>query len=479
MTEFLAHFHPLLVHLPIGILLIALLLQYLSRKEKYFSLKPALPIVLLCGTLAALASCITGYLLSISDDYDKTLVSWHMWMGIGVALVSLMLYAKEKNPAFAIDKRILSVGLLILVFITGHLGGSLTHGSDYLTKPFAAIFSDDTLSTAAIKPIANVQEAMAYSDVIKPIFETKCFSCHGANKQKGGLRMDDSLKLMKGGKDGKVIEPGNADESEMIKRLLLPVDNEDHMPPKEKPQPTEQQIALLHWWISNNADFTKKVKELQQTDKIKPILLALQKATVIKKESTDIPLTPVEKADEKIMDQLRQQGVVVLPVAQNSNYVMANFVTDTIVDKNDLQLLLQLKKQLIWLKLDGTNFGDDGMQTISQLTNLTKLDLSQTAITDKGLAQLQTLANLQYLNLVSTKISSQGLLQLKDLKKLQSLYLYQTNISKTDWAALKNAFPKTQIDSGGYVVPLLTTDTSLVKEPKKTYFFFMGRAFGL
>ncbi|HRI21354.1 MAG TPA: hypothetical protein PLA68_10370 [Panacibacter sp.] len=468
-TEFFGHFHPLLVHLPIGILLIALLLQWLSGKEKYYSLKPAIPIVLLCGTVAALASCVTGYLLSISDDYDKTLVSLHMWMGIGAALVSLMLYAKEKNPAFAIDKRILSIGLFILIFITGHLGGSLTHGSDYLTKPLAAIFSDDTTANTTIKPIANVQEAIAYGEVIKPILETKCYSCHNANKQKGGLRMDDSLKLMKGGKDGKVIEPGNADESEMIKRLLLPVDNEDHMPPKEKPQPTEQQIALLHWWISNNADFTKKVKELQQTDKIKPILLALQKVTEIKKESADIPKTTVEKADEKVIEQLRQKGVIVMPVVQNSNYLMANFVTDTIVDKNDLQLLLQLKKQLIWLKLDDTNIGDDGMQTISQLSSLIKLDLSHTSVTDKGLQQLQLLTNLQYLNLVGTKISSPGLLQLKNLKNLRSLYLYQTNISKTDWAALKNAFPKTQIDSGGYVVPLLTTDTSLVKEPKKTY----------
>ena len=468
-TEFLGHFHPLLVHLPIGILLIALLLQWLCRKEKYASLKPAIPIVLLWGTVAALASCITGYLLSISDDYDKTLVSWHMWMGIAVALVSLMLYAKEKNPAFAIDKKILSLGLLILVFVTGHLGGSLTHGSDYLTKPLKNIFSDDTTANTTIKPIANVQEAIAYGDVIKPILQTKCYSCHNANKQKGGLRMDDSLKLMHGGKDGKVIEPGNADASEMIKRLLLPVDNEDHMPPKEKPQPTEQQIALLHWWITNNADLTKKVKELQQTDKIKPILLALQKVTEVKKEATDIPKTVVEKADEKMIEQLRQKGVVVMPVVQNSNYLMANFVTDTIVDKDDLQLLLQLKKQLIWLKLDATNIGDDGMQTISQLTNLIKLDLSHTSVTDKGLQQLQPLTNLQYLNLVGTKISAQGLLQLKNLNKLQTLYLYQTGVGKNDWQELKTVFPKTQIDSGGYIVPLLVTDTSLVKEPKKTY----------
>jgi len=246
-TEFLGHFHPLLVHLPIGILLVALLLQLLARKEKYKAIQVAIPIVLLFGAISALVSCITGYLLSISDDYDKTLVSWHMWMGIATALVSLMLYAKEKNSQFVISKSLLTIGLFILIMITGHLGGSLTHGSDYLTKPLKNIFSDDTLSSAVIKPIANVQEAMAYGEVVKPILETKCYGCHNSNKQKGGLRMDDSLKLMKGGKDGIVIKPGNADASEMIKRLLLPVDNDDHMPPKEKPQPSESQIALLHW----------------------------------------------------------------------------------------------------------------------------------------------------------------------------------------------------------------------------------------
>jgi uncharacterized membrane protein len=92
--EFLGHFHPLLVHLPLGILLIALLLQWMSRKNKYASLIPAISVILLAGSCTAFASCITGYLLSISDDYDKSLVSWHMWMGISVTLVSLMLYEK-------------------------------------------------------------------------------------------------------------------------------------------------------------------------------------------------------------------------------------------------------------------------------------------------------------------------------------------------------------------------------------------------
>ena len=140
MIEFLGHFHPLIVHLPIGILLIGLLLQWLSRKKKYEVLKQAVPVILLAGAITGLFSCITGYLLSISDDYDKSLVSWHMWMGIATTFIAFMLYAREKNDQFKINKTLLSVALLILIALTGHLGGSLTHGSDYLIKAIEKYF---------------------------------------------------------------------------------------------------------------------------------------------------------------------------------------------------------------------------------------------------------------------------------------------------------------------------------------------------
>jgi uncharacterized membrane protein len=466
-SELIGHLHPALVHLPIGILLLALLMQWLSRKEKYKAFKIALPVVLLCGAITALFSSITGYVLSTTDEYDKTLVTFHMWMGFATTLVSFMLYAKEKNPQFAINKKLLSIGLLVFVFVTGHLGGSLTHGSDYYTKPLANIFSHDTFSTAAIKPIPNVQEAYAYTDVVKPILQTKCYSCHGPNKQKGGLRMDDSLRLMKGGKDGIVIEPGKADASEIIKRLLLPQDDDDHMPPKEKSQPTKEQIALIHWWIDNGADLAKKVKELKQPDTIKPALLALEKAPEVKHELTDVPITPVDKADNVVLEKLKQNGIVVLPVAQNTNYVYANFVTDSVVSDDVLKSLLQLKKQLIWLNLANTNASDSTLATVAQLSNLTRLHLENTFVTDKGLQQLKSLSNLQYLNLVGTKITSAGVMQLKSLSRLQQLYLYQTNINKNDFANIKTVFKKTYIDTGGYFVPTLATDTTEVKAKKE------------
>jgi len=466
-TELLGHFHPLLVHLPIGILLIGLLLQFLARKKKYYMLQHAVPIVLLTGAVTGLFSSVTGYLLSISDDYDKTLVSWHMWMGISTTLMALMLYAKEKNDQFKVNKTLLSVGLFVLIMITGHLGGSLTHGSDYLSKPLKNIFSDDTVSVASIRPIANVQQAQAYADVIKPIFETKCYSCHGPNKQKGGLRMDDSLKLMKGGKDGVVINPGNADASEMIKRLMLPTDNDDHMPPKEKSQPSESQIALLYWWITNGAALDKKVNQLPQDDKIKPMLLALQNVSNEIKQASDLPTTPVDPVDANIVKQLKEHNILVLPVSLNSNYVVVNFINDTTVDNNDLQLIAQLSKQLVSLKLSGTNISDEGLKTIAKCNNLIKLFLDDTPVTDNGLQNLTALANLRYLNLVNTKVTAKGVMQLKTMSKLASIYLYKTLITKNDWARLQHAFSKARLDSGGYIVPTLVTDTTLVKVKKE------------
>jgi Leucine-rich repeat (LRR) protein len=223
----------------------------------------------------------------------------------------------------------------------------------------------------------------------------------------------------------------------------------------------------LKWWISVGASFVKKVKEEDQPDKIKPLLMALQKTTSEEKEPMDIPTVKVEKADGPAMEKLNQRGVIILPVAQNSNYLKANFVTDTLMNNADLTLLLTLRKQLIWLKLGFTNIRDSDMAVIGQLQNLTWLNLQHTGISDKGLTALQSLHGLKYLNLVGTKITPAGILQLKELKSLRTLYLYGIKINKADWAALQNAFPGTRIDSGGYRVPTLPNDTIVIKAKKE------------
>ena len=460
MTELIGRFHPVLVHLPIGILLLAGLFQLLALKPKYASLHGAINIALFWGMISAVLSCISGYLLSQSGDYDEELVNTHKWFAIATASISLIAYLFNRwENEFAKWVILLMIPLII---ITGHLGGSLTHGSDYLTKGF----SNEADSTGKeIKPIADVQEANVYADIVQPIFESKCYGCHNKSKKKGGLRLDEPALILKGGKDGEVIKPGNADESDMMRRLLLPRNEEDHMPPKEKPQLKDNEIALLHWWIATGATFDKKTKDLEQPGKIKPVLLALQKE--VKKVLPDLPQTPVDKADEKAIQKLKDSGIIVFPVARNSNYLKANFVTVDSITYNDIVLLLPIKKQLVWLDLSQKNIPDSLLAPIAQLTNLTRLQLDNTPTTDKGLVSLQPLVNLQYLNLVGTKVTTQGVIQLKALPKLQALYLYKTFISSSDWPVLKNNFPKVTLDTGNYYVPILETDTTIVKPPEK------------
>lgn len=459
-SELIGRFHPLLVHLPIGILLLAALFQLLALKPKYVSMHAALSIALFWGMISAIVSCISGYLLSQSGDYEEELVDTHQWFAIATASISVIAYLFNRwENEFTKWVILLMVPLII---ITGHLGGSLTHGSDYLSKGFS---KSDNVPEKEATPIADVQEANVYAEIIQPIFESRCYSCHNKSKKKGKLRLDEPEFILKGGKDGEVIKPGNASESDMMKRLLLPRNEEDHMPPKEKPQLKDNEIELIHWWIATGATFDKKTKDLEQPEKIKPILLSLQKQ--VKKIPSDVPQTIVEKADEKALQKLKQRGIVVLPVAQNSNYLTVSFVTVDSITHNDISLLQSIKKQLIWLNFSEKNISDTLLIPIAQLVNLTRLQLDNTLITDKGFATLRSLMNLQYLNLVGTKITASGVMQLKSLPKLQALYIYKTSITSSEWPTLKSNFPNVSLNTGGYQVPFLETDTMIVKPPVK------------
>ena len=156
-------------------------------------------------------------------------------------------------------------------------------------------------------------------------------------------------------------------------------------------------------------------------------------------------------------------GVVIIPVSQNSHYLTANFITAAGTKNEDLRLLLPVKKQLVWLRLSNTTINDTAMAILSQCTQLTRLQLDHTQITDAGMQHLKALTQLQSLNLVGTKVSVEGLLQLKGMNNLQSIYCYQSAIRKEEWSKLQQAFPKAIIDSGGYQVPALPTDTMEVK----------------
>ena len=81
-------------------------------------------------------------------------------------------------------------------------------------------------------------EAVDYEKQIKPVLKVRCFSCHGALKQEGGLRLDTGKLIRKGGESGSAIAAGNPDESFLIERISDP-DESSRMPPEGKPLSSE------------------------------------------------------------------------------------------------------------------------------------------------------------------------------------------------------------------------------------------------
>jgi uncharacterized membrane protein len=468
-VKFFGHFHPVLVHLPIGIILIGLFMEWLARKEKYASIKPAINVVLFAGAFTAILACISGYLLSLEDEYDTETLNLHKWLGISVALLASLAYGIRKEYFFySHSKRIYPVSailLFVLIVTTGHFGGTLTHGSGYLTQNLPNVFEVEPEETHKI--ITNVQEAILYEDIIAPILQNKCYTCHGPKKQKGGLRLDQPDLIIKGGKDGKVLRPGEPEKSDMMERLLLPPEDKDHMPPKERKQLSEAEIKLIHWWIEQGADFTKKVKDYGSSDSIRPLFASLQIQDERKNIPNDeVPNVAVPPADNKLLDSIRSKGILALPVAKENNYLLASFINASDPADSTIRLLEGLQQQLLFLKMGGAKVGDSALISVGKLFNLVRLNLEYTSISDTGLKFLGNLNNLQYINLVGTRVTAKGIIQLNGLKKLKTIYLFKTSIQPQDWDIIKRALPQVLIDTGGYIVPTLASDTIVVKPPE-------------
>ena len=213
-TPFLGRFHPLIVHLPIGILMMAAILQLIAIKSTKFKnlLDPAISITLFWGGLSSIGAVSIGWLLSLQGGYDTDTLFWHKWLGITVTVISFLGWLVKSGRLKMQRKYVYTVfiSIIVLITITGHLGGSLTHGDDYLFV-YSPNIIKKMVGIKAGQQSNNLQEIhpdsiQVYSDVIQPILDAKCVSCHNTSKKQGGLLLTTHKNLMKGGDNGSIVD---------------------------------------------------------------------------------------------------------------------------------------------------------------------------------------------------------------------------------------------------------------------------------
>lgn len=443
---FMGRFHVVLLHLPIGLLVVLAFLELLARNPRHKAAGGATGYILALAVPAVVFTALCGWWLSLAGGYDVRLLQWHFWTGIGSA-VALSLAAVLHFLGLKKLYRGVLLATLALVLAAGHLGGSLTHGSDYLVRyapgPLRRLGGADEPEPATATGDRAAQPA--YAAVVHPILDKYCVSCHGPEKVKGGLRLDSLEGVRKGGENGPLIVAGKARQSELVKRIRLPLESDDHMPPDGKPQPTADDVALLAWWIDAGAPGDTVLSQVPRPEPIQKILAGrlgaiAPVATEPVAQSSARPLAEIKPVADKLAGEL---GVSILPLAQTEPWLQCSAaIAGPAFGDEQLAKLQPLASNLRWLDLSGTSITDTGAVHFAAMTNLTRLYLQRTAITDTGLARLEGLRELAYLNLYGTGVSDEGLQHLEDLPQLRQLYLWQTRVSSN--AAL--AFATNRVD---------------------------------
>jgi len=452
LVMFLGRFHPLLVHLPIGFLLMAFLMECWEYLKGSDHTGQAVPFALFLGAISAIGAALTGYLLSVDGGYGEHIVTTHMWLGIGVAVLSMFAFVLRSwffshQGVKRIYAGILS-GMVICLMAAGHYGGSLTHGSDYLFEympnSLRSAIGMPPKSPKGIQKIENLDSARVFEDIIHPILDTRCVSCHNPEKKKGELLLTSYETLMEGGESGPSLTAGSPDSSDLIRRLLLPEADDDHMPPEGKLQLSSDQIDLIHWWVGQGAPTGIMVSELETSDDISE---ALQKLTV---EGTPfLERTEVPPGDTAMLDSIRQQGIAISSIADGNNFLQVSFSEATEqVDSIHVKLLMPLSEQITWLDMGGKQVEDEDLKQLGNFRNMTRLYLDQTDIGDTTLEVISRLEHLEYLNLYGTHVTDKGLSHLIGNKKLRSLYVWQTNVTGEGIQALTDSLPELYVDEG-------------------------------
>lgn len=279
-ARFLGRFHPAVVHLPIGLLLLVPVLDLLGRRDA--GLRRAGGVVLVLGAISTLVSLALGYLLARHDGFGGQSVVWHQNAGLlTAAAVGIAMFVRGRNAIAYVA----SLALIVFgVGYTGHLGGQLTHSESYLSefapRPIAWVFGPTPKRAEPPEPLGThapdsamltPQPALpsptttttappqavglpSFRRDVLPMFVQSCVACHGEQKVKGGLRLDSFANLMNGGDSGAELTPSDPDHSELVRLMTLPPEDEDVMPPaNHRPRPTAEQIAAVRDWIRAGA----------------------------------------------------------------------------------------------------------------------------------------------------------------------------------------------------------------------------------
>ncbi|HLF36175.1 MAG TPA: c-type cytochrome domain-containing protein [Cyclobacteriaceae bacterium] len=423
---YLGHFHPVILHFPIVLILAAILNSWTKVKVYQEFLLPL-------ATIAALVTAITGFILSFEKDARGDLLLWHQWLGAGMAIASSLWYGLEYG-SWKSKYLVAFIKILMLpgIIVAGHFGGMVTHGRDFLTPDFAKS-----------EPMVEIpDDPEIFTHAILPVLKDKCITCHNPDKSRGGLVMADYASFLKGGETGSAFIPGDPENSELIRRIQLPFDSEDHMPPEDRTQLSSAEIQLLEHWIRAGASDTLRLSDLKTDDPFRPIVMNF------------LPMARVDRTknlpevDEATIQKLSTDYCTITRQAAGMHALSVNMFPHPGYEPRELTGLQSISKNIVNLDLSNMPIGKSEITFIKTCEALEWLELDNTSVSDEDLVELKDLPNLTIIKAYGTKLTDKSAGIFQSMPSLSKLFIWNTAIPGEALEKLRSSRPGLQISTG-------------------------------
>lgn len=474
-SEFYPRLHPLVLHVPLGMLAAVCLAELLTlgdsskQDKKLLSLRRSLYVV---AAIAAGVTASTGWELWEGGEFEGALVDGHRRIGVAFAVTLILAAALDlfgRRVATVVGRRLLLVVALGFATLTGHLGGGITHGVNYLHRdapPMAVEALDmmdqtaDTLagllgnepinlpgnrgagggggaddpgaetgaepdagdgsaggSTLSDKlDLIDSAGAPSVESAALAVLDTHCLECHGPNKQKGKLRLDTVEGIRK------VAPEGDPENSELLYRVQLPADDLDVMPPEDALPP--EALEAIEAWIRAGAPVTAAAEQQDRRQQ--------------DQEAWDKRLSEVRVATRAL----------VLPTSQGStSEVRVDFSRSPYTyDADTLAGLVPVAEAVVELSLAGCDVDAAMLSSLPELPKLERLHLERSGADDEAVRTILARApRVAYLNLHGTDVSAAVLESASDLDQLRRLVLFDTAVDAEDIDVFAAAHPQVKV----------------------------------
>jgi hypothetical protein len=436
------------LHLPIALVLVVLAFDYLSKRERYRTLAPAVPVLWGLAASSAVLTAVLGYLHFQEGGFDTSAGVLHQWTGMAVAVLCVAGWLTRVAAPLLYERGVtaLAAVLLATTVVAGHSGGTLTHGAAFLVEygpqPLRALAGLEPPRP----PVTDLAQADPYHDIVRPLLIQRCASCHGPEKIKGSLRVTSHEALFAKGDSGATgIVAGDPDRSEILRRVLLPPGDEKRMPAEGQPPLSEGQAAILRWWIENGAPQNVTVASLEVPEDVRSNLLA-----AVGLGGAVPGAETVVTADEQVVAALDAVGFLSRQRSRSDTLLTVSLAAPgSQVTRAQLDVLATAAQHITELDLSHSGLDDDAVERVAALTRLTELRLQGNRLTDAGVRGLGTLTDLRVLNLYGNQgVTNASIAALAALPKLERVYLWQTGVTSAGVADLRRRRQGLIVDAG-------------------------------